>query len=144
MVLSKLSSNIIGDSNYENDFSHRLLLTNTQVSRLRKAFPNSSSANKKLLKTHLHQIGQSRRFLNRPLVLEPVLKTALSVTGNTLKPLATSALIPLVLTASARVAAIHKKILGSGTKTSINGNEEINDITKISKSLEDSGLLINN
>ena len=64
--------------------------------------------------------------------------------GNTIKPLATSALIPLVLTASARDAPIHKKMFGSGTKTSINGNEETNDITKISKSLEDSGLLINN
>ena len=28
-VTLKVSSNIIGDSNYENGFSHRLLLTNT-------------------------------------------------------------------------------------------------------------------
>ena len=54
-VTLKVSSNIIGDSNYENDFPHRLLLTNTQVSRPRKALPNSSSANIKLLKTQLHQ-----------------------------------------------------------------------------------------
>ena len=33
-----LSSNIIGDSNDENNFPHKLLLTNTQVSKLRKAF----------------------------------------------------------------------------------------------------------
>ena len=54
-VTLKVSSNIIGDSNYENGFSHRLLLTNTQVSSLRKALPNSSSANIKLLKSQLHQ-----------------------------------------------------------------------------------------
>ena len=54
-VTLKVSSNIIGDSNYENGFSHGLLLTNTQVSRLRKALPNSSSANIKSLKSQLHQ-----------------------------------------------------------------------------------------
>ena len=33
-----LLSNIIGDFNDENNFRHKLLLTNTKVSRLRKAF----------------------------------------------------------------------------------------------------------
>ena len=33
-----LLSNIIGDFNDENNFPHKLLLTNTKVSRLRKAF----------------------------------------------------------------------------------------------------------
>ena len=33
-----LSPNIIGDSNDENNFPHKLLLTNTQVSKLRKSF----------------------------------------------------------------------------------------------------------
>ena len=37
-VTLNLSSNIIGDSNDENNFPHKLLLANTQVSRLRKAF----------------------------------------------------------------------------------------------------------
>ena len=31
----KLSSNVVGDSNDKNNFPHKLLLTNTQVSRLR-------------------------------------------------------------------------------------------------------------
>ena len=34
-VTLNLSSNIIGDSNDDNNFSHKLLLTNTQVSSLR-------------------------------------------------------------------------------------------------------------
>ena len=37
-VTVNLSSNIIGDSNDENNFPHKLFLTNTQVSKLRKAF----------------------------------------------------------------------------------------------------------
>ena len=64
-VTLKISSNVVGDSNDENNFPHQLLLTNTQVSRLRKAFANGSSANIKLSKTQLHKIRQSERFLGR-------------------------------------------------------------------------------
>ena len=39
-------------------------------------------------------------------------------------------------------AGIHKKILGSGNTTLIISNNEVNDIIKTIKSLEDSGLLI--
>ena len=49
-VTSDLSANVVGDLTDENDFPHKLLLTNTQVSKLRKAFANNSSANIKLLK----------------------------------------------------------------------------------------------
>ena len=35
-VTLKISSNVIGDSNHENNFPHTLLLTNTQVSKVRK------------------------------------------------------------------------------------------------------------
>ena len=53
-------------------------------------------------------------------------------------------LIPLELIAAASVtnAAIHKKMFGSGTTTLIISNEEMNDIMKIVKYLEESGLLI--
>ena len=63
---------------------------------------------------------------------------------NVLKPLAKSVLIPLGLTAAASAtdAAIHKKIIGSGFTTLIISNEEVNDILKIIKSLEESGSLI--
>ena len=36
-----LSSNVIGDSKDEANFPHKLLLTDTQVSRLRTAFANN-------------------------------------------------------------------------------------------------------
>ena len=50
-VSLKICSNVIGDSSDENDFPHKLLLTNEKVSKLRKAFTNGSSANIKLSKT---------------------------------------------------------------------------------------------
>ena len=42
-VLLKLSSNIVGNSNDENNFLHKLLLTNTQFLRFCKVFTNNSS-----------------------------------------------------------------------------------------------------
>ena len=64
--------------------------------------------------------------------------------GNVLKPLAKSVLISLGLTAAASAtdAAIHKKMFGSRTTTLIISNEEMNDIMKIVKSLEESDLFI--
>ena len=56
-------ANVIGDSNDENNFLHKLLLTNIQISKLRKAFANNFSGNIKLSKNQLHKIGKSGRFL---------------------------------------------------------------------------------
>ena len=64
-VTMKASSNVAGDSNDENNFLHKLLLTNTHVSKPRKTFANSYSANIKLSKTQFHKIGQSGGFLGR-------------------------------------------------------------------------------
>ena len=86
---------------------------------------------------------QSGGFLGR--LLGPLLKTGLPLIKNVIKPLAKSVLIPLGLTAAASAAdaGIHKKILGSGNMTAlIISNDEINDIIKIVKFLEDSGLLL--
>ena len=61
-----------------------------------------------------------------------------------IKPLAKSVLIPLGLTAAASAAdaGIHKKKIGSGNNiTLMISNDQIEDIIKIVKSLEDSGLL---
>ena len=141
-VTLKLSSKVVGDSNDENNFPHKLLLINTQVSKLRKVFANNSSANIKLSKTQLHKIGQSRGFLCRH--LKPLLKTGLPFMKNVLKPLVKSVLIPLELTAAASVtdSTIHKKMSVSGNTTLIISNEEINYVRKIIKSLEESGLLL--
>ena len=95
----KFSSNVVGDSNDENSFSHKFLLTNTQISKLQKAFANGSSTNLKLSKTQLHKIGQSVGFLHR--LLQPLLKTGLLLMKNVLKPLAKSLSIQLGLKAAA-------------------------------------------
>ena len=80
-----------------------------------------------------------------------LLKTSLPLIKNVIQPLAKSVLIPLGLTAAASAAdaGIHKKNLGSGkspldlakqTTTLIISNDEMGDMIKIVKSLEDSGL----
>ena len=51
-----LSSNLIGNSNDETSFPHKLLLIDTQVSRTCKAFPSGWLANIKLLKTQLSKM----------------------------------------------------------------------------------------
>ena len=103
-VTLKISSNVVGISNDGNNFLHKLLLTNTQVSRLHKAFGNNSSSKLKLSKTKLHKIGQSGGCLGR--LLGPLLKTDLSLIANVLKPLAKSILILLRLTAAASAADV--------------------------------------
>ena len=101
-VTLKLSSNVAGDCNDEINSPQKLLLTNTQVSKLWKGVANGSSANIKLLKTHLHNVGQSGGFLDRP--LRQLLKTELSVMKNVWKLLGKSVLIPIGLTAAASAA----------------------------------------
>ena len=150
-VVLRLSSNMIGDN--ETNFPHKLLLTNRQVSNLRKAFANHLSADIKLSKTQLSKMIQSGGFLGR--LLGPLLKTGLPLIKNIIKPLAKSILIPLglIAAASAADARIRKKSLGSGhrhlsstsrnnTTTIIISNDEMKDIIKIVKSLDDSGLLL--
>ena len=68
-VTWKILSDVVGYSSSENNFLDKMLLTNTQVSKLRKVFSNNSSANIKIIKTQLHKIGQSRGFLGRLLRL---------------------------------------------------------------------------
>ena len=115
-IVLRLSSNMIGDD--ETNFPHKLLLTNRQVSNLRKAFANHSSADIKLSKTQLSKMIQSGGFLSR--LLGPLLKTGLPLIKNVIKPIAKSVLIPLGLNAAASTAdtGIHKKILGSGNRHS--------------------------
>ena len=98
---------MIGDN--ETDFPHKLLLTNRQVSNLRKAFANHSSTDIKLSKTQLSKMIKSVGFLGR--LLGPLQKTELPLIKNVIKPLAKSVLIPLGLTAAASAAdgGIHKK-----------------------------------
>ena len=141
-VVIRLSPNMIGDSNDQTNFPLELLLTDRQVSSIRKAFANNLSVDIKFSKTQLSKMIQSGGFLGK--LLGPLLKTGLPLIKYVLTPLGKSVLIPLGLTAAAAAdAGIHKKILGSGNNTTlIISNKNIDDLIKIVKSLEDSGLLL--
>ena len=101
-VVLRLSSNMIGESNDKANFPHELLLTDRQISSIRKAFSNNSSANIKFSKTQLSKMIHSRRFLGK--LLGPSLKTGLPLIKNVITPLAKNVLIPLGLTAAASAA----------------------------------------
>ena len=143
-VVLRISSNMVGNSNDNTNFSDELLLTNRQVENIRKAFANHSSTDIKLSKSQLSKTIQSEGFFGK--LLGPLLKTGLPLMKSAIKPLAKSVLILLGLTAAASAAdaGINKKILGSGDNntTLIISNDEMDDILKIVKSLEDSGVLL--
>ena len=142
-VVIRLSLNMIGDSNDKGNFPHELLLTNRQVSSIRKAFAKNSSVDIKFSKAQLLKMIQSGGFLGK--LFGPLLKTGLPLMKSVIIPLAKSVLIPLGLAAAASAldAGIHKKILGSGNNTTlIISNKDMDDLIKIVKSVEDSGSLL--
>ena len=132
----KLLSNMIAKLDDETNFPHKLLLTTRQVANLRKGFANHTSTDIKLPKAQLNKM-QKGRFLR---FLAPLLKSGLPLLNSLIKPLG---MLGLTAAASATDAAINKKILGSGYHTTlITSNDDMQDLLKIVKSLEDSGLLL--
>ena len=131
---------MVGDD--ETNFPHKLLSTRRQVANPLKVLASYLSTDIKLWKTQISKMIQSGGFLGR--LHGPLLKTGLPLMKNVIKPLAKSVLIPLGLTAAASAtdAGIHKKILGSGRTMLIISNDEMKDIIRIVKSLQDSGLLL--
>ena len=101
---------MVGNSDDKINFPHELLLTNRQITNLRKYFANYLSTDIKLSKAQLSKI-QSGGFTSR--LLDLSLKAGLPSMKNLIKALAKSVLIPLGLTtaASAANAGIHKKNL---------------------------------
>ena len=137
-VVLRISSGMVGNSNDNINFPHKLLLTDRQVANIRKAFANNLSTDIEFSKTQLSKMMQSGGFLGNLLskLAGPLMKVVM--------PLAKNVLVPLGLTAamSAINGSIKKKMLGSGTTTIIISNDEINDIIKVVKSLEDSGVIL--
>ena len=136
---------MIDNSDDNTNFPHELLLTNRQVANLRKAFAKNTSTDIKLSKTQLSKIIHSGGLLGR--LLGPLLRIGLPLMKSVIKPLAKSVLVPLGSTAAASAAdaGIHKKILGYGhnnNTTLIISNYEMDDILKIVKPIENSGVLL--
>ena len=134
----------LGIRNFNKDERpHELLLTTRQNTKLRNAVNNNSASDIKLSKAQIKKLIQSGGFLGNLLskLAGPLMKVAL--------PLAENVLAPLGLTAamSAIDGSMQKKIHGSGaTKGAgvklIIEQEDMNDIIKIIKALENSGILI--
>ena len=123
---------MMGDD--ETNFPHKLLLTNRQVANLRKVFADKPSTDIKLSKTQIPNMIQSEGFLGR--FLGPLLKTGLPRIKNVMKPLAKSVLITLGLHGKHPLdSASHNNTI------LIISSDEMKDIIKIGKSLEDSSLL---
>ena len=95
---------MIGNSNDEANFPHKLLLTNRKVANIRIAFANHASTDIKLLKTQLTKM-QKGGFLR---FLAPLLKSGLPLLKSVIKPLG---MLALTAAASATNAAINKKNL---------------------------------
>ena len=137
-VVLRISSNMAGNSNDNTNFPHELLLTNRQVANICKAFANHSSIDIKLSKTQLSKTIQSGGCLGNLLgkLAGPLMKVAMPLAKNVLAPLGLSTAM------SAIDGSIKKKLIGSGATTLIISNDEMVDILKIVKSLEDSGILL--
>ena len=121
----------------KNETPHKLFLTARQNIKLRNGVNNNSATDIKLSKAQIKKIIQSGGFLGKLLskLAGPLMKVAL--------PLAKNVLAPLGLTAamSAIDGSIQKKINGSGVKLIIE-QEDMNNIMKIIKALEKSGILL--
>ena len=136
-VVLRISSNMVSNSNDNTNFPHELLLTNRRVANICKAFANHSSIDNKLSKSQLSKMIQSGGFLGNLLckLAGPLMKVAMPLAKNVLAPLGISAAM------SAIDGSIEKKMFGSGTRTLIISNDEM-DILKIVKHLEDSNVLL--
>ena len=101
-VILRLSSNLIGNSDDDANFPHKLLLTNRQVANIRKAFANHTSTDINVSKAQLTKMekGGFLRFL------APLLKSGLPLLKSVIKPLA---ILCLTAAASATDAAINKQ-----------------------------------
>ena len=112
------------------------MLTNRQILSLRKAFANHKSVDIKSSKAQLTKM-QNGGFLK---FLMPLLKSGLPLLKSVVKPVGMLGLTAAALEAD---AAINKKVLGSGNHTTlIISNDDMQDLLKIVKSLEESGILL--
>ena len=91
---------MIGSSDDEANFPHKLLLTNKKDANLRRAFANHTSTDIKLPKTQLTKMQKSG-FLR---FLAPLLKSGLPLLKSVVKPLG---MFGLTTAASATDAAIN-------------------------------------
>ena len=124
----------IGNKNFKKaDLIHELFLTQRQITKLKEKIESNMSADIKLSKAQINKTIQSGGALGSILgrFLPKLVKPAISVLKN----------VGLQMGLSAAMSGIDKKIHGYG-KTFKFSNEDIKDITKIVKALDDSDVLM--
>ena len=126
---------MIDNSDDQTNFPYQLLLTNRQVANLRKGFANHASTDVILSKAQLTKMRKGFFF-----IFNAIIKVWIAfIIKSLIKPLG---VLGLTAAVSATAAAI-KKILGPGNHTTlIISNDAMQDLLKIVKSLEDSGILL--
>ena len=122
-------------------FDSGIILTNNEMKDIMKVIKSFENREILIKGTTTKITSQEKGFLN---FLRPLITAGLPLIKIVLTSLVKSVLIPLVLSTemSSADADIQKKIYGSGTTVLIISNKEIENIMKIVKSLEESGLLI--
>ena len=92
-VVLRISSSMVGNSNDNTNFPHKLLLTDRQVANIRKAFSNNLSRDVKFSKTQLLKMMQSGGFLGNLLskLAGPLMKVAMPLPKNVLVALGLTA-----------------------------------------------------
>ena len=147
---------MIGNSNDETNFPHKLLLTDTQVSKILKAFANDSLVNMKLSKTQLPQIVQLGGFLfgpppiifGSPIPIKEMTSLLNSIKDSFKKELTNTGTKKLnndILEDAGRniIGKKIKKGISSIERSGITlTNNELKDIIKVIKSLEKRGTLL--
>ena len=118
-----------------------MLLTKKEIKYIIKVIRSFENREILLKRTTRKITSQEQGFLD---FLSSLVSTGLPLMENVLTSLAKRILVPLGLTkaVSARDVAIQKKIFGYGMKILIFSNEELDDIIKMFKFLEEAGLLI--
>ena len=122
----------------KNQLIHELYLTEQQLNKLREKIENNMSTEVKLSKVQINKMIKEGGNLGRLLIkfLPKLIKPAISIGKNILAPPGLSAAM------SAIDAAIQMKIYGSGNKTLIISDNDLNDLIKIATTLEENDILL--
>ena len=111
---------MIGNSNDETNFTHKLSLTDTQVSKIRNAFENDSPAKKFFLKTQLSEMTQSEASF-----------------GDLI-----AAMSQVMFPSGQEKKDWKRYIISTKNELKKNNFNEIKDIVKVIKSLKNRGILL--
>ena len=132
----------------DEELPHKLLLTTRQTIKVRNAFANNMSTDIKLSKAKISKIIQSGGFLGSWLG-KTISELGKKVVTDLAIPFARDNLAGLVSSITSNtINKFEKEVNGKGNVRAVKGftlfilNEDMNDIIKIIKSLEDSRVLI--